>query len=341
MKTTVQISIFAIMFLLVQSGYGDVVRFRDPTTRNQTGTITEITSTKVVLLRTGSSNPSEYPANTVSATQFDQEPPALTTARTAVQGSRHPEAIEALDKINPTSVSQPYMKADYNFLRAYASAKIAISNPDDKPTLQKAATYAFDFLRTEPGSYHFYDVCDLYGELCVLAGENAKAVQSYEVLAKAPWPAYSLKATSAIAKIRLSENELEEAKKMFQSVADNPDASQESIRLKIAAQTGLAQCFVLENKADQAVELLENLTNNTDPEDSQLQAAIYCVLGEAYEKLNKPKDAILAYLHVDLLYSSAKSEYVKALKRLVVLWRQVQKPDRAAESQRILDAILQ
>jgi hypothetical protein len=44
----------------------------------------------------------------------------------------------------------------------------------------------------------------------------------------------------------------------------------------------------------------------------------------------------LAFLHVDVLYFRASGEHIEALRNLVELWKEVEKPERAAEAAQIL-----
>ena len=50
-------------------------------------------------------------------------------------------------------------------------------------------------------------------------------------------------------------------------------------------------------------------------EDVPAQAAAYNTLGDCLRAANRPKDALLAYLHTDLLYSKDKEEHPRALLR--------------------------
>jgi tetratricopeptide (TPR) repeat protein len=184
---------------------------------------------------------------------------------------------------------------------------------------------------------------ELAGELYLAAGNRESAFQAYSLLVRAPWPASQLKANAALGTIRLEEDRLDDAKRFFQTVIASQDSSQgtsqEVLRAKTKAEVGLAKCLVREGDWKTAIKQLETLSIKTDSEDARLQAPIYLALGEAHEAAENPKEAILTYLHVEILFPSAKSEYVAALKRLAVLWTQVNRPERAAEAERILKSL--
>ena len=333
---------FAIFFLLLFASpaeSADTVRLSEEGARNLVGTITEISATEVRILRTNSTTPTSVPASAIAATQFGQDPPLLIAMRTAAMGSRFSDVLETAQRLDPATIINPFARQDYEFYKAFALGQIALEGTDNKENLQKAITACADFLRGHSNSYHFFPVCELAGELYLAAGNREDAFQVYSLLAKAPWPASQLKANTALGTIRLEEGRLEEAKKFYQAVLASPDSSKAALRPKTEAEIGLVKCLILEGNWKAAIEQLETLSMKIDSEDARLQAPIYLALGEAYEAAENPKEAILAYLHVEILFPSAKTQYVAALKRLAVLWSEVNRPERAAEAERILKSL--
>ena len=57
----------------------------------------------------------------------------------------------------------------------------------------------------------------------------------------------------------------------------------------------------------------------------------YNTLGDCLRAANRPKDALIAYLHTDLLYSKDKEEHPRALHRIERLFRQLKQDGRADE----------
>ncbi|MBQ2555218.1 MAG: hypothetical protein II561_01585, partial [Thermoguttaceae bacterium] len=86
----------------------------------------------------------------------------------------------------------------------------------------------------------------------------------------------------------------------------------------------------------QMQEDLNALLDATPNSATRRQAIIYNAFGDVYAAAKKPEEAIVAYLHVDLLYPAARGERVKALKALVGLWREIGRTDRAVETKRLL-----
>lgn len=327
----------------------DVVRRSGEGARSQSGSIVEITVSSVKIKRGMTGVITEIPADEITATQFEDEPPTLSAVRTAVQGSRFPEALENAEKINRQTLKNPNVLADYDYFIAYAKSRSALMNRTQSRTkeLEEAASAVTEFLRTHASSYHFFPMCETLGEVQLALGAKDKAAQAYANLARAPWPPTRLEGKYRLGRIYLDREPPEDesvakARNLFQEILDDKfenvtSEQREKIeRRQALAGVALARCLILDGKIDQAVERLETLSEKTSPEETQAQAAIYLALGEAYEKSEKPKDAILAYLHVEILFPAAREEYRTALQKLAVLWKTVNRPERALETERLL-----
>ena len=85
-----------------------------------------------------------------------------------------------------------------------------------------------------------------------------------------------------------------------------------------------------ESDADGAIKLVEQVIADAAPEEAELHARAYNALGACYQK--KPdaaKDALLAYLHVDVLYNTLPEEHAEALFHLANLWDKVGNAEEA------------
>lgn len=67
-------------------------------------------------------------------------------------------------------------------------------------------------------------------------------------------------------------------------------------------------------------------------DDTALQAETYLRLGDCQRLQGKSKDALLAYLHIDVLFPMEKSQHAEALFQLSKLWATVGQPSRADEA---------
>ena len=65
-------------------------------------------------------------------------------------------------------------------------------------------------------------------------------------------------------------------------------------------------------------------------DNESLQAESYLRRGDCLRLLNRQKESVLAYLHVDLLFASQRAMHAEALFHLGSLWAAVGQPERAS-----------
>ena len=68
-------------------------------------------------------------------------------------------------------------------------------------------------------------------------------------------------------------------------------------------------------------------------------AEAYLRQGDCYQEQQKIRDAVIAYLHVDVLFPTEKELHAEALYRLARLWAPAGRPDRAREASAKLNEI--
>ncbi len=145
-----------------------------------------------------------------------------------------------------------------------------------------------------------------------------------------------MNAAVKIGKAQLAEGKAAEALVSFQAVLDNPAQGEAAERRRLAATLGKARCQAAAGKHEEAVAMIRDVIAKGDPEQVEIMAETYNALGLAHRQAGRSKDAILAFLHVDLLYFGSATEHIAALRNLVQLWNEVQKPERADEAAEIL-----
>ncbi|MDR0870899.1 MAG: tetratricopeptide repeat protein [Planctomycetaceae bacterium] len=323
------IFLFAVTTFFVSAVFADKITVQEGKGKSITGTILLVNAEKIVADVNGQKQ--EIPANVVLSVVYDKEPPLLNTARSALQDSKMSETLETLAKIDPKTLATPEMKQEYEYFRAAAKARTVLTGLAESGSLTAAdAEQSVDeFLKNNKNSYHYYEVCELYGDLTVQLGKFEAAKMSYSELTKAPWAEYRLKAKTALGVTEVSERKIDAAKKNFEEVIADKDESEQTAKLKKLSNVGLARCLAAEEKYDEAVKKLEDIAAGSGSEDSAFQAALYNALGSVYAQAGKKKEAILAYLYTDILFSAARNEHIKALTELEKLWKEVKRTDRS------------
>jgi tetratricopeptide (TPR) repeat protein len=162
------------------------------------------------------------------------------------------------------------------------------------------------------------------------------AQKQYAELAKAPWSDYKMRAGVALGRSLQAQGKHAEAIQQFEAVLAMPDDGAESKNEKLSATLGKAVSLAQSGKVDEAAGIIEKIIQDADPQQRELQARAYNALGTCYEKAKRNKEALMAFLHVDVLYAAVPEAHAEALSHLVPLWQAVGQPDRARESRDLL-----
>ncbi|MCA9015983.1 MAG: tetratricopeptide repeat protein, partial [Planctomycetaceae bacterium] len=122
----------------------------------------------------------------------------------------------------------------------------------------------------------------------------------------------------------------------FDAVAKMDAKSPAEQASKRAAQLGSALCLEKEGKQKEAITVLDEIIKTADAQQTALLAEAYLRKGDCYRELGEAKEALIAYLHIDVLFPSQPAIHAEALYHLSTLWGKVQKPERGVEARAIL-----
>ncbi|MDD3587234.1 MAG: hypothetical protein PHQ75_08620 [Thermoguttaceae bacterium] len=321
----------------------DMVRYRTGTVgaaeneETLSGKIRKSTVEGVVIAEDGKDQ--KISANRIVWTQFEKEPINLTTARTLMQTSRYDEVIAKLNEIpaGERSSATPLVLADWEYLLASATAGSALArkNHDDLIT---AGRMLREYTKTYSDSWQMTGANELIVEILLALDKPGNAREFFDFLAARPWADVKLKAMNSSAAVSLMEKKYDESLKAYDAViAFSAEDSTLVRREKMLAQAGRNRVLIAQGKYDDAIAAIQKLIASTPATESDdVMARLYNTLGEACVAGGKVKQAILAYLHTDLLYSTSRVEHVAALRALYRLWKQDFREDRAAEVLKIL-----
>lgn len=275
--------------------------------------------------------------NTIQSIDFEDEPSELKFAKGHVQAGRYAEGLASLNKIKEEA-SRAEIKQDIDFYKAICTAKLALGGSGK---IAEAGRMMKSFADGNTKSYHYFEAAEAVGDLLVAARSYKMASDYYARLEKAPWPEYQMRADAAIGRALLAQGKIAEAEAAFDRVlaknVSNEAAKEMAQTQRTLAKLGKASVLVASKKPDEAVKIVEEILKTADPEDAELLARAYNVLGSAHRQAGRPKEALLAYLHVDVLYSSLPDAHAEALANLAELWEQVHKSERANRAQKALE----
>ena len=294
------------------------------------GTITEMARDKVTLDVGGT--PRTFEVNDIAKITYGDDPQVLIKSREAALAGQLEAALTDLNSINPEGM-RDVAKQDVLYFRAYCTAKISIATGGKR---EEALTGLLEFVKTNPGSYHYFEAAELLGDLASAGGDHAKAALYYGALSKAPWADYKLRANVMEARALSAQKKFPEALEKYELVLGSGEANPEANRQKSQATVGKAVCLAETGQPDEGLKLVEDLIKNSDSKETQLFARAYNALGVCHLKANRTKDALLAFLHVDLLYGTVSDAHAEALFHLTKLWTDVNKADRSLDARTTL-----
>jgi tetratricopeptide (TPR) repeat protein len=295
------------------------------------GKVAELTRDQVSIEVRGKTQ--NYKVNEIRKVSFGDDPAGLDRARDFANDRNFNQALDELKKIDASGISNPLVLQDYQFYRGWVEGRMSLAGEGDKAA---AASLLMAVKKANPNSHHTYRLNELLGELAVGMGRGDVATNYYRELAASPFPEVKALAFFRQGELELGAGRIPEARKLFEQLASSSANDAEMIRLKNLAEVGLAVCAAREGKSEEALTKLRELVLRHDSSDHQLFARIYNAQGTCLEALGKPNQAILAYLHTDLLFSGSAELHAEALYRLSQLWPAAGQPQRAATARQRL-----
>jgi tetratricopeptide (TPR) repeat protein len=296
------------------------------------GTVKSVDPLKVVVERGNTVR--EIPAGQIESISFDGEPAVLKTARANIGAGRYEDALAALAEVSTAEIERREIVQDIDYYKAYCAGQMALVGNGD---IADAGSKVFAFVSANKNSYHYLDSQMLFGDLAGAAGKPQAAQSAYKAVGQtAPWPDYRARAAVALGRSYLAEGKIPEASASFKIALNTPDTAPGVQAHKLAATLGEARCLAAGEKLPEATEMIEKVIKQADSDDSQLLAEAYNALGASYRASGRPKDALLAFLNVDLVYFNSPRNHIEALQNLIELWNEQQMPERASEAARVL-----
>ena len=275
-----------------------------------------------VVVSVGASTVS-VPTDQILSIRYDGQPATLQLAESRENAGQLAEAAELFKKAAGEAADKPLVAQMSLYREASALAGLAIVEPD---RVQDAKDRLLRFTQTYPSGRHIIAALEDLARLQLNAGDYAGAGTSIAELAKRPEA--SLRAAALRAKMLSRQGHddaaISELDRLLASLPDRSSARHEATLAKARSLVGL-------KKHKEAETLVRQVIQATPAEDAAAQSAAYNTLGDCLRAANRPKDALLAYLHTDLLYSKDRQEHPRALFQIEKLFRQLKQDGRADE----------
>jgi tetratricopeptide (TPR) repeat protein len=299
---------------------------------SEAGEVAGMTAHQVTLNK-GLTGARDIAVNEIKSIQFDGEPPELSQARLNAGNGAYDNALESLAKIDVAKVNRDYVKQDVEFYKGWCAAKLALAGQGE---IGDAGRQLNAFVQANPNNFHYLAAREAMGDLLMAGGAYAKAEVQYAELAKAPWADYKMRAAVAVGRSLQAQKKHPEAIKQFDAALATPGDDAAAQNERLSATLGKAVSLAETGGVDEAVGIIEKVIHDADPQQKELHARAYNSLGTCYEKAGKNKEALLAFLHVDVLYNTVPEAHAEALSHLASLWKAIGQDERARESRQTL-----
>jgi len=308
----------------------DRVKTRSGTVR---GEVTQVSPMRVVVRGSGGR---EVPVavEDIASIALAGEPKELTIARAHLASGRMADAAKALAAIEPSGERRGIIQQEIDFYRAWTAARQALAGTG---SVDHAGKAMYRFVSRHANSYHYFQACTILGDLLVERKKYDPAEAYYRKLASAPSPAAKIHGHLRLGNVLLAEGKFPEASAEFDRVLQIHGSSNAIRRDRTEASLNRAILTARDGKVEQAVEEIHHRMAKIDTHDRRLLGRAYVALGNCYLVADRKKDALLAFLHVDLLYNTDPDSHAEALAHLTSLWTALGKPDRAREARELLD----
>jgi tetratricopeptide (TPR) repeat protein len=263
----------------------------------------------------------KVPTDLIQSIRYDGQSPAFALGEARESAGQLAEAAEQFKKAAADSVGKPYPLQAALFREAEALTDLAAIEPD---RIKEAKDKLTKFARDYPNTRHTLSARVCLARIQLASGDFPAAETAIAELARLPKGAEraAVLRTKLLAKQNKHADAIAELDKL---IAASPKGSE---RLR-AAQLAKAESLAATKDFGKAEALLREVIQATPPEDAAGQAPAYNTLGDCLRAANRPKDALNAYLHTDLLYSKDKEEHPRALHQIVLLFRQLKQDGRA------------
>jgi tetratricopeptide (TPR) repeat protein len=294
------------------------------------GKITAVSPTEITVTSAGAER--KVPVNEVQRISLANEPARLRQARSAILAGQFEQALESLQGLD-AAAEDAILRQEIGFYRVFAQAQLALLGAGD-PKQAEADMKAF--ASRERNTFHFFEMAEVLGHLAKAAGDYTSAARYYQQLARSPWPDYQLRSDLLSGDVLRAQGKCGEAVVQYDRVLAANATDPSLLRQQALAKIGKAACRAEQGDAAAAIDELQEVIAKNDPADVPLFAQAYLALGAAHQQAKQPMDAVLAYLHVDLLFYGQRDAHAEALYYLTELWPQLDQPSRALEARQLL-----
>jgi tetratricopeptide (TPR) repeat protein len=301
---------------------------RKGTTTALRGDVTAISRTEVVL--TGRTNKKEYriPVPEIDRIRWDGEKPQVSQVRIEERNGLLDKAIEGYQAALKDADSAN-LRTDLEFLIARATATKALGDAEayDGP-IKKLE----DFRTKHPTHFRYFETLKLLTRLYMAKNDVEKVNATIKLMSEAPWNDFKMDTEITQARVSLAHDDVAAALAALERVISVKASTPAELSRRYEALLAKASCLEKQGKFTEAASVLRNILDEAAEEDIKTLAEASVRLGDCFQAGGRLKEAIIAYLRVDILFPKDKAHHAEALYQLSQLFAKDGKPDKAADA---------
>jgi tetratricopeptide (TPR) repeat protein len=269
-------------------------------------------------------NTTNVPVGDIVSIHYDGQPPSMSLAEAKESANQLAEAADLYKKAAADAAGKPLVEQAAKFRQAQLIADLAMGDPSHSA---EALALLDSAVKAYPNSRHVVAALDALARLQLQKGDYAAVEKTIADMARLPQSADR----AAVLRARLFDKKGDHDKAIaeYDRLIQGSEAG--SVRQR-DARLAKAESLVAAKKFADAEADVRAVIKAAPAEDAQAQSAAYNALGDCLRAAGKPKDALVAYLHTDLLYSKDKEQHPRALAQISKLWRELKRDDRADEA---------
>lgn len=293
------------------------------------GTIAKSDISQVVVKRTNGEEV-VIASSDIKSVVFDGEPAAFRPARSNEGSGALDTALEKLKQIQTSYTgTNKLLKADLAFMIARVLGKQALI---DSAKADEAIAAIKAFRDANKTSFRYLEATLLEASLQAVKGDAEAGKALLTEVQQAPVKGYQLQAGVDLGRLLLSSGDAAGAELSFQDVITKSTGDPAAAGALYDGMLGLALGLKRQNKLDDAIKTLDDVIAKAPESETRTLAEAWLRKGDCLREKNQAKAALMAYLHVDVLYSGEPAQHAESLKRLSELWKPAGHEDRAMDA---------
>lgn len=266
----------------------------------------------------------EIPVEQIASVSYTGQPPTLILAESRAAAGNFEESLDLFAKAATEAASRPLIAQTAQFGRARALAELSKADPK---RADEALAALDGFVKANPRSRHRGAALESIARLSLARKDATRAAVAVSQLAEIPWASQG--AAVLQARVQSLQGQAEVAQKTLEELIAKLPAGSDA---RAEARLIRAEVLATGGKASEAESAVREVIAETDPEQAAVQAMAYNTLGDCLRASGKPKEALFAYLHTDILFEADKEQHARALAAIAGLWRTLRQSERADEA---------